>query len=122
MEIHHINNEHYTLEDFEKIISSGVKVLIGPLAQKAIIDCHEYLTRKLESQDQIIYGINTGFGALSSKHIPKEDYFYPLDWNGMVKILDPIILGKLRVLGLTTEVIIWEMTLGVPQLIEDDTI
>ncbi len=64
MEIHHINNEHYTLEDFEKIISSGVKVLIGPSAQKAIIDCHEYLTRKLESQDQIIYGINTGFGSL----------------------------------------------------------
>ena len=64
METHYINNQHYTLEDFEKIISSGVNVLIGPKAQKAIVDCHEYLTHKLESQDQIIYGINTGFGSL----------------------------------------------------------
>lgn len=64
METHYINNQYYTLEDFEKIISSGVNVLIGPKAQKAIVDCHEYLTHKLESQDQIIYGINTGFGSL----------------------------------------------------------
>lgn len=73
MEVHHINNQHYTLEDFEKIISSGAKVLIGPTAQKAIIDCHDYLTQKLESQDQIIYGINTGFGSLCNTVVGHDE-------------------------------------------------
>ena len=64
MEVHEINNQHYTLEDYENIISSGVKVIIGTKAQKAVTDCHEYLQNKLVSQDEIIYGINTGFGSL----------------------------------------------------------
>ena len=73
MDIHYINNQQYTLEDFEKIISSGVKVMMGPKAQKAIVDCHNYLSRKLESQDQIIYGINTGFGSLCNTVVGHDE-------------------------------------------------
>lgn len=64
MDIHHINNQHYTLEDFEQIISSGVKVSIGENARKSVEKCYNYLHKKLESEKQVIYGINTGFGSL----------------------------------------------------------
>ena len=64
MDIHHINNQHYTLEDIEQIVSSGVKVELGDKAEKSVKDCFDYLHKKLESDDQVIYGINTGFGSL----------------------------------------------------------
>ena len=64
MNIHHINNQHYTLEDFEQIVSSGVKISIGENARKSVENCYNYLHKKLESEKQVIYGINTGFGSL----------------------------------------------------------
>ena len=35
--------------------------------------CREYLDQKIAKSSQPIYGINTGFGSLYNKNIPKED-------------------------------------------------
>jgi histidine ammonia-lyase len=73
MEPHYINNQPYTLESFDAVLSSGTKVFIGPIAQKAVIDCHKFLSRKLKNEDQIIYGINTGFGSLCNTVVGHDD-------------------------------------------------
>ncbi len=64
MSTHYINNQHYTLEDFEKVISSGIRVELGENAKEAVQQCYNYLHEKLSSESQVIYGINTGFGSL----------------------------------------------------------
>ena len=64
METHYINNQNYTLEDIENVISSGCEVSIGDEAREAVIRCSSYLNAKINSKDQVIYGINTGFGSL----------------------------------------------------------
>lgn len=64
MEIHYINNQNYTLEDLEELVSSGCEVSIGENAREAVTRCSSYLNDKLNSKDQVIYGINTGFGSL----------------------------------------------------------
>ena len=35
METHYINNQHYTLEEFEKVIDSNCRVEIGESAKEA---------------------------------------------------------------------------------------
>lgn len=37
-----------------------------------IVRCREYLDQKLQNSNQIIYGVNTGFGSLYNKHIPLD--------------------------------------------------
>ena len=64
METHYINNQHYTLEEFEKVIDSNCRVELGESAKEAVEKCYQYLHQKLSSENQVIYGINTGFGSL----------------------------------------------------------
>ena len=73
MDIHQINNQNYSQKDFEQIISSGVKVEIGPKAKEAVVLCYTYLADKLKNETQVIYGINTGFGSLCNTVIGHDD-------------------------------------------------
>ena len=41
-------------------------------AHEAILKCREYLDEKLDSSDELFYGINTGFGFLQNVQIDKE--------------------------------------------------
>lgn len=41
--------------------------------QKSIVACREYLNTKLEKSTDLIYGINTGFGALCNTAISKTE-------------------------------------------------
>lgn len=60
-------------QDIEKILSEKYAVALSPEAKKKIAGCRSYLEKKLAASDKPIYGINTGFGALHDRSIPKEE-------------------------------------------------
>lgn len=71
--VHHISTEPLTLADINTIISEGKTLALSEEATKLIVDCHEYLYRKIEKSDTPIYGINTGFGSLYKVSISPEN-------------------------------------------------
>lgn len=60
-------------ETIEVIIASGKKIALSEEAKKSILNCRAYLDKKMSSQKEPIYGINTGFGSLCNVVIPNED-------------------------------------------------
>ena len=58
METHYINNQHYTLEEFEKVIDSNCRVELGESAKEAVEKCYQYLHKschlKIKSSTELI--------------------------------------------------------------------
>lgn len=50
-----------------------VKLNISEAAKKNIEKSFQYVQKVVEEGTSVVYGINTGFGALSNKHIDKKD-------------------------------------------------
>ena len=73
MEIYHIENKHIDFEKFEQILSSGARVELSESSKKSILNCRSYLDEKIEKSEELIYGINTGFGSLCNTAISKDD-------------------------------------------------
>ncbi len=71
--MHYISLKHLDFETIDVIITSGKKIALSEEAKKSILDCREYLDKKMTSQKEPIYGINTGFGSLCNVIIPAED-------------------------------------------------
>ncbi|MBL1280298.1 MAG: histidine ammonia-lyase [Fluviicola sp.] len=68
-----IDNSWISLEKLDEIIASKVKVVLSEEAKKAIVKCRDYIDAKVKSHDQMIYGVNTGFGSLCNTAISFED-------------------------------------------------
>ncbi len=73
MEIYHIENQYIDFEKFEQILSSGARVELSESTKKSILNCRAYLDEKVERSEELIYGINTGFGSLCNTAISKDD-------------------------------------------------
>jgi len=71
--IHYISNDQLTFDKIRQILKEGYKLALSEQSKSNIIKCREYLDKKMASQDEPIYGINTGFGALYDKRISRED-------------------------------------------------
>lgn len=71
--IHYITDELLDFERIEEILKNKYKLGLDDSAKARIVKCREYLDRKMETSDEPIYGVNTGFGALCDVKIPKED-------------------------------------------------
>ena len=71
--MHYITDEFYSIEKIHELIASGEKVAISESCKNKIQHCATYLKNKLASGDQIIYGINTGFGSLCDTVISDEE-------------------------------------------------
>ena len=71
--MHHISLKSLDFETIEVIITSGKKLALSEEAKKSILNCRAYLDKKMTSQKEPIYGINTGFGSLCNVVIPNED-------------------------------------------------
>lgn len=57
-----------------KSVSKGVvQVVLDDDACARIQSCRDYLDRKLQQEDVVFYGINTGFGSLCNTSIPSKD-------------------------------------------------
>ena len=71
--IHYISNDQLTFERIDQILKQRFKIALSEQSRNNIIKCRDYLDEKMKNQDEPIYGINTGFGALYDKRISRED-------------------------------------------------
>ena len=72
MEKHIISPSELTFLALEQIIDKKMLLELSDASKIAIVKCREYLDKKLESQQEPIYGINTGFGSLCNHRISSE--------------------------------------------------
>jgi histidine ammonia-lyase len=70
---HYISADILSLEDLREIISANKKISLSEEAKINIDKCRKYLDKKMESSDEAIYGINTGFGSLYNIKISQHD-------------------------------------------------
>jgi histidine ammonia-lyase len=68
-----LNHQELSVETIFELINSKKDVVLGGDAEKAIQKCRDYLDNKVDNSDELIYGINTGFGALYNSAISKSD-------------------------------------------------
>lgn len=68
-----LNNEWITLETLDQLLSSSTKVVLSEKAKQSILKCRHYLDEKAKNHDQLMYGINTGFGSLCNTAISNDD-------------------------------------------------
>ena len=65
--------EHLTSSQLLSIIESGEQVRLRPSAIERIEKCFDYIQNRIKSSDELIYGINTGFGSLCNTVISREN-------------------------------------------------
>jgi len=70
---YYISNNTLSLEELNIIITENHPLALSEEAIANINKCREYLDRKMETETNPIYGINTGFGSLYSVKISSED-------------------------------------------------
>jgi histidine ammonia-lyase len=71
--IHYISSEVLSLEKLQEIIDLHKSLSLSEEAKVNIQKCRDYLDKKMESNDNPIYGINTGFGSLCNVKISNEN-------------------------------------------------
>ena len=69
---HYISNNPLTFSELDHALHDHSKIALSEESRKQIIRCREYLDEKLATSVNPIYGINTGFGSLYNKNIPKD--------------------------------------------------
>ncbi|MEZ4803130.1 MAG: histidine ammonia-lyase [Gelidibacter sp.] len=70
--IHQISSEVLDLSTINDIIFQQRKIALSESSKEKIIKCRAYLDERMKSQDEPIYGINTGFGSLYNVKISKD--------------------------------------------------
>lgn len=73
MNTHLISSKTLTLEGLDQVLHGHSKIALSEEAKLKITRCREFLDQKIVGSSAPVYGINTGFGSLYNKHIPKED-------------------------------------------------
>ena len=73
MSTYKIDNQWIGLSELEDLLHSSKTIELGENARVAIAKCRQYLDEKMANHDQLIYGINTGFGSLCNTAISFED-------------------------------------------------
>ena len=70
---HSIDSGRLTLQNIYTIVSNNKKLELSPEAIDNITQCRAYLDERMQIEEQPIYGINTGFGALYNVKISNEN-------------------------------------------------
>ncbi|RZJ34256.1 MAG: histidine ammonia-lyase [Flavobacterium sp.] len=70
---HYISADVLTLDTLSQIISHHKSLALSEEAKINIQKCRDYLDKRMASQDDAIYGINTGFGSLYNIKISPEN-------------------------------------------------
>lgn len=81
--IHQISAEHLTIQKIDEIIKGHYKLELSDDARSRIINCRQYLDKKIEDNSRPIYGVTTGFGSLCNVSIGR-DYLAQLQINLMM--------------------------------------
>ncbi|MFM7709873.1 MAG: histidine ammonia-lyase [Ferruginibacter sp.] len=66
-----ISNQPLTIEQLESL-HSDTRLVADETVRHSVINCREYLDKKMASGDGLFYGINTGFGYLQNVRIDDE--------------------------------------------------
>jgi histidine ammonia-lyase len=66
-------NEEWVLNDLVAVRTGGTKVSLSDVAKEKIQACRTFLDSYLETSENPVYGINTGFGSLCNTEISKDD-------------------------------------------------
>lgn len=69
---HYISSDLLSLETINDILAQDKPLALSEEARVNIQKCRAYLDAKMDSQNEPIYGINTGFGALYNIKIDRE--------------------------------------------------
>jgi histidine ammonia-lyase len=69
---HSISNAPLTLADLASALSVDSRLSLSDESRKQIQKCRDYLDQKLATSNAPLYGINTGFGSLYNRNIPKD--------------------------------------------------
>ncbi|MEO8771270.1 MAG: histidine ammonia-lyase [Ferruginibacter sp.] len=67
-----LDKNHTDFQQIKNLLAFRQMVSISFDAHERIVKCREYLDKKMENHDALIYGINTGFGFLQNVEINKE--------------------------------------------------
>jgi histidine ammonia-lyase len=70
---HEINSQLIDFRKIANILSGNMKLKLSGESGRKIIQCHEYLNRRLRGGEELLYGINTGFGSLCDVIISRQD-------------------------------------------------
>ena len=70
---HYISSELLSIEAISEVIYQGKKLALSEEAIVNIEKCRKYLDDKMKSNNDPIYGINTGFGSLCNVKISNEN-------------------------------------------------
>ena len=73
MEQHYISAERLTVARLREILDRRMPIALSEDARQRITRCREYLDRKIESSEQPIYGITTGFGSLCDISVGSDE-------------------------------------------------
>ena len=68
-----ISKSKVSIQDVKQLLSTAQKVKLADSCKEAIQVCRDYLDKKMANNDDLIYGINTGFGSLCNTAIGKDD-------------------------------------------------
>ena len=73
MEIHEISSKRIAVETLRNISSSTTRLHLSGESREKILACRYYLDEKIRCQEEPIYGVTTGFGALCNHNISHTD-------------------------------------------------
>lgn len=62
--VHQVTTSEIGWKEIDEIINEGKQLVLSDDVKQRIQTCREYLDNRLEKGDEVIYGINTGFGSL----------------------------------------------------------
>ena len=71
--VHLVSTAEIGWKKFEEISSGGTQIVLSDEVVKRVAACRDYLDRRLENSDEILYGINTGFGSLCDTIVSDEN-------------------------------------------------
>ena len=72
MQIHFISSQKIALSKVADIIFFNQKIDLSPEVRENIKSCRSYLDKKINREEDPIYGINTGFGSLCNVKISSD--------------------------------------------------
>src|SRR5690606_38530486 len=70
---HYISTDLLSLDTINQILLENKSLALSEEAKVNIQKCRDYLDKKMQSQTDPIYGINTGFGSLCNVKISNEN-------------------------------------------------
>ena len=73
MKKHEISAQHLSIEHIGEIVYGGYEIALSDDARRRIVECREYLDRKIAETTAPIYGVTTGFGSLCSVSVGQKD-------------------------------------------------